>query len=164
MRTATGLSWLVGDQHPTAEVAITATTLAVAKRRTLPYGDTRGSLSGSWPTGMDKGFLGGTNDPTGLTHLGARDYDPTTGRFTSVDPITDVNSPQQINGYTYANGSPTAMTDPSGRRPACDDDSGNGVHACQTGEQGYTPLYVVSIARCPTCSTRCRTPRIRSTN
>jgi hypothetical protein len=28
-----------------------------------------------------RGFVGGTNDPTGLVHLGAREYDPTLGRF-----------------------------------------------------------------------------------
>ena len=40
---------------------------------------------GTWPD--DNGFLGKPqDDTTGLTHIGARAYDPTTGRFISVRP------------------------------------------------------------------------------
>ncbi len=48
-------------------------------------------------------------DPsTGLTHLGAREYDPTNGRFLSVDPVIDTDDPQQMNGYAYSNNNPRA--------------------------------------------------------
>jgi RHS repeat-associated protein len=63
---------------------------------------------------LDKGFVGGTKDPTGLTHLGAREYDPATGRFISVDPIQDLTDAQQWNGYSYANNSPVTRSDPTG--------------------------------------------------
>ncbi|WP_425315077.1 hypothetical protein [Streptomyces bingchenggensis] len=36
--------------------------------------------------------------------MGARDYDPTTGRFLSVDPVMDLTDPQQVNGYTLVSG------------------------------------------------------------
>jgi RHS repeat-associated protein len=121
LRTAAGLHWIVGDHHGTAEVAINATTLAAAKRRSLPYGDTRGGGSGTWPSAMDKGFVGGTKDPTGLTHLGAREYDPTLGRFLSVDPLQDLTDPQHWHGYSYANNNPTSMSDPSGLAPFLDE-------------------------------------------
>ncbi|OKI85929.1 hypothetical protein A6A27_40020 [Micromonospora sp. CB01531] len=114
IRTGTGLSWIASDHHGTAELTINATTLAVAKRRMLPYGEQRGSTAGTWAAGMDKGFVGGTQDPTGLTHLGAREYDPTIGRFISVDPVMDLTDPQQWNPYTYANNSPVTFSDPSG--------------------------------------------------
>ncbi|MFE9687205.1 RHS repeat domain-containing protein, partial [Streptomyces sp. NPDC006285] len=59
---------------------------------------------------------GGTDDTgtTGLTHLGAREYDSTTGRFISVDPLMDLTDPQQHNGYSYAENSPITNSDPSG--------------------------------------------------
>ncbi|WUP09261.1 hypothetical protein OHA28_38385 [Streptomyces sp. NBC_00269] len=37
-----------------------------------------------------RGYVGGTTDPTGLTHLGAREYDPNLGSFISVDPVIDL--------------------------------------------------------------------------
>ncbi|WP_245572625.1 RHS repeat-associated core domain-containing protein [Actinokineospora enzanensis] len=65
------------------------------------------SCPSAWPD--DKGFVGGTKDDTGLTNLGARQYDPATGRFTSVDPVLDTDDPQQMNGYAYANNSPSPI-------------------------------------------------------
>ncbi|MEU2171705.1 colicin D domain-containing protein [Micromonospora chersina] len=125
-RTAAGLSWITSDHHGTAELTINASTLAVAKRRMLPYGEQRGNTTGTWAAGMDKGFVGGTQDPTGLTHLGAREYDPFTGKFVSVDPVMDPADPQQWNGYAYSNNSPLTFSDPSGLK-ACSDD------ACRPG-------------------------------
>ncbi|MER6304309.1 polymorphic toxin-type HINT domain-containing protein, partial [Kitasatospora sp. NPDC001539] len=63
-------------------------------------------------------FVGGTkDDATGLTNLGAREYQPTTGRFLSPDPIIDLASPQQWNAYAYSNNDPTNLSDASGLRP-----------------------------------------------
>lgn len=57
--------------------------------------------------------FGGTLDAsTGLTHLGAREYDPATGRFVSVDPIVDHSDPQQMHGYSYSYNNPLAFTGP----------------------------------------------------
>lgn len=113
VRTANTLHWIASDHHGTAELTIDATTLTIATRRTLPYGEQR-ATTGTWAPTMDKGFLGGTQDPTGLTHLNAREYDPTLGRFISVDPIMDLTDPQQWNAYTYANNNPVTYSDPSG--------------------------------------------------
>jgi len=55
-------------------------------------------------------------DPTGLTHLGAREYDPAIGRFISADPIVDPHDPQQMQGYAYAENSPITGSDPTGLR------------------------------------------------
>jgi RHS repeat-associated protein len=58
--------------------------------------------------------VGGTEDDTGLVHLGFREYDPSLGRFVSVDPIMDLGQPQQWHGYAYADNNPTTFSDPSG--------------------------------------------------
>ncbi|WP_170207648.1 RHS repeat-associated core domain-containing protein [Luteibacter pinisoli] len=48
---------------------------------------------------------------TGLHANGARDYDPTTGRYIQVDPIGLGGG---VNPYLYANGSPLTYSDPDG--------------------------------------------------
>ncbi|MEU8377528.1 RHS repeat-associated core domain-containing protein [Micromonospora sp. NPDC048894] len=110
-RTASNLTWLGADHQGTALIAIQANSQQVTIRRQTPYGTLRGSAP-SWPN--DKGFVGGTIDNTGLTHLGAREYDPTLGKFISLDPVMDLLDPQQSNGYTYSNNSPVTLSDPSG--------------------------------------------------
>jgi RHS repeat-associated protein len=117
-RTAAGLTWLGTDHQGTAQVAVTQATSAATVRRQTPYGGIRGT-SPLWPN--DKGFVGGTLDNTGLTHLGAREYDPAIGRFISDDPVHDKDSPQQWHGYAYAGNSPVTASDPSGLRPICDE-------------------------------------------
>ncbi|MEU6467616.1 HYD1 signature containing ADP-ribosyltransferase family protein [Streptomyces sp. NPDC046976] len=137
------LSFLIGDTHGTSQLAIDSSNLNMQQRRTTPFGELRGTQPTSWPG--DKGFVGGTNDAsTGLTHLGAREYDPTTGRFLSGDPILDPADPQSLNGYSYANGNPVTLSDPSGLKPAslcgpdgrCDD----GTHEIftQNNDGGWT--------------------------
>ncbi|MEV6802614.1 RHS repeat-associated core domain-containing protein [Micromonospora rifamycinica] len=114
-RTSDGrLDWIASDHHGTAETTINSTDLTVARRRSLPFGTERPNPAGTWPTTMDKGFVGGTKDNTGLTHLGAREYDPSTGRFISVDIIQDLADLQQWNGYAYADNNPSSWSDPGG--------------------------------------------------
>ncbi|WP_051115033.1 RHS repeat-associated core domain-containing protein [Actinokineospora enzanensis] len=107
-----GLFWQLGDHQGTTSMTLKADTLELNQRRQDPFGQPRGTQSSTWPD--DKGFVGGTKDDTGLTNLGARQYDPATGRFTSVDPVLDTDDPQQMNGYAYANNSPVTNSDPSG--------------------------------------------------
>ncbi|MFD8603260.1 polymorphic toxin-type HINT domain-containing protein [Streptomyces globisporus] len=123
------LSFTAGDHHGTGELAIDAATGAVSQRRFDPYGVDRGTASGTWPG--EKGYVGGTIDKsTGLTHLGAREYDAVIGKFISVDPVIDHTLPQQINGYAYANNTPVTLADPSGLAiPECL----QGLLVCQGG-------------------------------
>ncbi|MCP9945856.1 hypothetical protein LUX12_15345 [Streptomyces somaliensis] len=107
------VSFIASDHHGTGEVAVDSTTGAVSQRRFDPYGVERGQATGAWPG--ERGYVGGTLDrSTGLTHLGAREYDPVIGKFISVDPLIDYLQPQQMNGYAYANNSPVTHSDPSG--------------------------------------------------
>lgn len=110
-RTPTALTWLYADHQGTQHTTVDANSQAVTVRRQTPYGGPRGTQP-VWPT--PKGFVGGDNDPTGLTHLGAREYDPALGRFISVDPIQDLTDPQQWHGYAYSHNSPVTYSDPSG--------------------------------------------------
>lgn len=107
------------DQHGTTTThTINAFTAVEHVRRMDPYGNPRGPAPQTWPG--QQGFVGGIQDPTGLTHIGARSYDPTTGRFISIDPILDLTDNQQINGYAYANNNPTTYTDPTGLKTTLD--------------------------------------------
>ncbi|WP_030177428.1 RHS repeat-associated core domain-containing protein [Spirillospora albida] len=113
-RTTTGVTYLPADHQGTTQATIDAADpTKTARRRYTPFGQPRGT-NGTWPTPLDKGFVGGTNDTTALTHLGAREYNPNTGRFTAVDPIFDPADPQSWNGYAYSANSPITKSDPSG--------------------------------------------------
>ncbi|MGW7280165.1 RHS repeat domain-containing protein [Streptomyces sp. NPDC054844] len=113
VRTSSGFSFLINDHQGTAMTAVAMTTLAVTRRRQLPFGQLRSEQSETMPG--TRSFVSGTQDPTGLTHLGAREYDPTLGTFISVDPLIDTDAPLQMNAYAYANSRPVTASDPDGR-------------------------------------------------
>ncbi|HTN99157.1 MAG TPA: DUF6531 domain-containing protein [Microthrixaceae bacterium] len=74
---------------------------------------------------------------TGLIHLRARQYNPTTGQFTTTDPLPGVNGTTTLNNpYHYTNNNPLNHTDPTGLRT---DDTGL-RKSCRTGSSlGSTP-------------------------
>ncbi|WKV74069.1 RHS repeat protein [Streptomyces sp. PCS3-D2] len=107
-------SVMLADHHGTATVAVLmGMGQAVTRRKQHVFGGQRVAQPSHWPG--SKGFVGGTADATGLTHLGAREYDPTLGRFISVDPVMDTGDPQQMHGYTYGNNNPLVYADPDGK-------------------------------------------------
>jgi RHS repeat-associated protein len=60
------------------------------------------------------GYTGEWTDPsTGLVYLRARDYDPATGQFLTLDPAVDLTRQP----YAYAGNNPVLSTDPSGLYP-----------------------------------------------
>ncbi|MET8147895.1 RHS repeat-associated core domain-containing protein [Actinoplanes sp. NPDC049668] len=62
------------------------------------------------------GYTGAWTDPTtGLVYLRARDYDPTTGQFLTIDPIIDGT----LTPYAYTNNNPLQDTDPTGLCADC---------------------------------------------
>jgi RHS repeat-associated protein len=142
-RTAGAVTWLAPDHHGTQQVAIDAATQAATQRRETPFGLTRGTAV-SWPS--EKGFVGGTMDPTGLTHLGAREYDPAIGRFASVDPLVDYADPEQMNGYAYANNSPVTFSDPDGLCIRLDDRSGPCIGSAAVANYAGAPNIINSNA------------------
>ena len=106
------VSSLVADPHQTATISIANTTKAVTQRRTDPYGNARGTATGTWPG--DRGFMNKVQDTSGLTQVGARYYDAKIGRFVSVDPVFETSSPQQWGAYSYADNNPVSYWDPTG--------------------------------------------------
>ncbi|MFD7288270.1 polymorphic toxin-type HINT domain-containing protein [Streptomyces sp. NPDC059863] len=107
-------SFTVADHHGTGQLAVSAADLSLTQRRALPFGAPRGDTPKTWPG--TRGFVGGTDDTktTGLTHLGAREYDPAIGRFISVDPLLVTSDPESLGGYSYAHNTPLTHSDPSG--------------------------------------------------
>ncbi len=61
-------------------------------------------------------FAGEYLDPTGLYHLRARQYDPSTGRFTTQDPLPNPGRDPYVSPYGYAQDRPSVLIDPSGMR------------------------------------------------
>ncbi|WP_432134969.1 RHS repeat domain-containing protein [Streptomyces sp. bgisy154] len=115
------ITFTLADHQGTGQLAVDAATQRLTQRRTLPFGGVRGTPPTAWAG--TRGFVGGTDDTsdTGLTHLGAREYDPATGRFLSVDPVMDLGDPQQLNGYAYAENSPVTFSDSTGLWKVWDD-------------------------------------------
>ncbi|MEV4561968.1 RHS repeat-associated core domain-containing protein [Kitasatospora sp. NPDC049285] len=104
----------IADPHGTATLTLDSTAQTPTWRQFTPYGAPRGTAA-TWAD--NRGFLNApSNTTTGLTVLGARQYDPVTGRFVSVDPLFQANDSQQLGGYTYASSDPVGKSDPKGLR------------------------------------------------
>ncbi len=124
VRVPDSLYWTATDHHGTQQIQINTVDLTATRNRSMPYGGPRGPQTQFAGT---KGFVGGTQDSTGLTHLGAREYDPTIGRFISPDPLMDLTDPQQWNPYAYSNNNPATFTDPDGLIARTYDSGGAGT-------------------------------------
>ncbi|MFJ4965771.1 RHS repeat domain-containing protein [Streptomyces sp. NPDC088729] len=132
--TGSKLNFLAADHHGTSSIATDATTQAVTKRHSTPFGAPRGAKPTAWPD--DKAFLGKPADAaTGLTHIGARAYDPGTGQFISVDPLLELDKHQTLNGYSYSINNPLTFSDPTGMGLACGGAGGAG-EGCPSGPGG----------------------------
>ena len=85
-------------------------------------------------------------DPTGFYWLGARYYEPTSGRFLSADPMGQAASPSL---YDYAGGDPVNSFDPDGRVNL---ELINPNDPAMTGDKYYNPkgVYTVSAHGSPT--------------
>ncbi|MER5750101.1 polymorphic toxin-type HINT domain-containing protein [Streptomyces sp. NPDC002088] len=143
------LSFLASDRNGTSSIAITSDSAqTLSKRYSTPFGANRGQMTGVWPD--DKAFLGMSVDAaTGLTHVGAREYDPSTGQFINVDPLLQLDLHQTLNGYSYGMQNPGTFSDPSGQGIACgvgheddcptNDSNGDGVILPEDRGSDYNP-------------------------
>jgi RHS repeat-associated protein len=121
LRNTVGLYYVLADHLGSAYLTYRADGGQTSPpQRYLPYGGIRGTGTNGLVT--DRDFTGQTLDPsTGLTHMGARDYDPTTQTFTSADTITPGAGSKALNRYAYVNGNPIIGTDPTGHMCFKDD-------------------------------------------
>jgi RHS repeat-associated protein len=85
----------------------------------FPYGATRISTGQS---ATSRQYIGQFTDPSNLSYLNARYYDNSRGQFLSEDPVflgepkaQNLENPQGLNSYSYANDNPITGKDPSGR-------------------------------------------------
>lgn len=110
---AAELSVQVTDQNGTAYANVAlASGNKVKFSKTDAFGVERSEAT-TWRS--HQSYVGGDDDTSGgLVHLGAREYDPSTGRFLSADPILDLADPVQMNGYVYCENNPVTYADPSG--------------------------------------------------
>jgi RHS repeat-associated protein len=119
------LTWTGADSQGTVNLEVTPTTGSISARYFDPFGQNLQSSTG-WSD--DRGFLNAsTSTLSGLVQLGARAYDPSIGRFLSVDSVLAPLNPQQNNGYSYSHNSPVDLSDPTGLDPHAEDCSG-GCH------------------------------------
>lgn len=153
---STDLTWLFNDHQGTQQVAVNAGTQAVSIRRQTPYGAPRGA-NPVWVN--NKGFVGGDIDPTGLTNVGARQYDQTLGRFISVDPVLVADSPAQYNGYQYGGNNPIDNADPTGLYfTENNEDTGDRAHVTTTSS-GKNEIKIIKKYVPPACGSSCQQQR-----
>ena len=120
------ISYEAGNPQGTASTTIdaapapgSADKAVTARRAYTPFSTPRNgsggqpTLFGAFPD--DHTFLGKTTDTTtGLVDVGARKYDPVTGRFISIDPVFQPGNPLDLGGYAYGGNDPINNTDPTG--------------------------------------------------
>ncbi|MFD3311052.1 polymorphic toxin-type HINT domain-containing protein [Streptomyces sp. NPDC058694] len=133
------LSVLLADHVGTANTTVELSSgQPVTRRAFKPYGEARGPKPSTWPN--KRSYLGvGIDDAaTGLTHIGAREYDQSSGRFLSADPVINIADPLQMNGYAYSGNSPVSKSDPTGLCPFIDCPTRPDANAENT-TPGHTP-------------------------
>ncbi|MFO6453474.1 MULTISPECIES: RHS repeat-associated core domain-containing protein [unclassified Aeromicrobium] len=116
-KTGTTLNHLGLDLH--GDVAA-STTNTVATLGSSAIYDPFGTATTTGTAVSPLGYQGDRTDPTtGLVDMGARNYLPETGAFTSPDTVIgDLTSAVTLNRYTYAWGDPINMFDPDGHWPS----------------------------------------------
>lgn len=108
----TGVYRIVGDHVGSVRLVVDVANGQVVQRIDYgPFGEPT-LLAGMWNV-QPFGFAGGLFDPeTGLVRFGARDYDPSVGRWTSKDVIGFEGGGTNL--YVYVGNDPVNRTDPSG--------------------------------------------------
>ena len=122
MNTSAGVMYFHHDDLGTT-AAITKSTGATEWTYTYdPYGNPRTTtkVDSNAPDNPIQ-YTGQLIDPeTGLYDLRARTYNPSNGRFLTIDPLTPSAGQPGVSAYLYASAQPLLLTDPSGEMPIFD--------------------------------------------
>jgi len=102
---------ILSDHLGSPRLVVDAVTGEVAQR--MDYDAWGNVLSDTNPGFQPFGFAGGLLDPTtGWVRMGARDYDPRAGRWTTRDPLFHLGD--HLHLYAYVRNDPVNLIDPSG--------------------------------------------------
>jgi RHS repeat-associated protein len=123
--------------------SITNGTVSWNSTRCSSYGPVPGyespALSLNVPLTAATGWRGRRVDETGLVCLGARPYDPTSGRFLSADPLGHASDPSL---FCFAGGDPVNFFDPDGRLGKQISDNSNTWLSTPFGDLHYGPYGI----------------------
>ena len=102
---------IISDHLGSPRLVVDVATGTVVQE--IVYDEFGNVLNDTNPGFQPFGFAGGIYDrDTGLTRFGARDYDPTTGRWTAKDPIGFNGGDTNLYGYVLND--PVNLVDPTG--------------------------------------------------
>jgi RHS repeat-associated protein len=95
------------------------------------------------------GNIGETSIANRLYHFGSRYYDPTTGRWTQQDPLSQLTSVAQSDKFGFVGDTPPNASDPEGSRILPQYDEGSGNYCSYTGREWlYRHGAYVSLKDC----------------
>ena len=116
------LTYLLTDQLGSTSLAVDASGAKISEMRYKPWGEVRyESPSGSLPTDYTYTGQRSYTDSFGLMYYGARWLDVSMGRFAQADSIIP-SGVQGMDRFAYSNNNPVRYTDPTGHKPASDDE------------------------------------------
>ena len=135
-----GDDWLLSDAVGSVRATVDDTGATTGSQDFTVFGE---QLTGTGSFG----FAGEQQYLTGQLHLRARQYNPTLGRFTTVDPVQPgAPGTTGYNLYTYSANNPTTFTDPSGRAVLAE-------YAALVGDQAdATEVFASGVGNCANAS------------
>ena len=139
-------SWLLNDPFANTVASVSTTGSTVSGTRTMDaFGVERTSATGSLADAA-VGFAGQyLDDATGLYDMRARDYDPTSGRFTATDPVAVPTGMPFVAGYSYAFNNPLMLSDVTGNWPSWSDYKATYSGMFAAARDAALNMYVVSV-------------------